>query len=105
MQPNYPKPLIGCYVEMLVPVSFESGKQVTALKLPTKSYRYKVISLKSVVTKAIAASDDASITIKKGSTTIGTVTLPLSSALGTEASASSVTETQFETTDQLLLTT
>jgi hypothetical protein len=100
---SYPVPLIGSYQMIPVPFSLETSEK-GAFNLATLPYRCKVISAKTAMTKAAAASDEATITIKKSSTTVATVTIAASAAIGEEDTAPSVTGTVFETTDQISIT-
>lgn len=100
---TYPVTLIGSNQLIPVPVSFETNEK-GEFKLPTLPYRCKVTSAKSAMTKAAGASDDATITIKKSSTTVATITIAASAAIGEEDTAPSVTETVFETSDQISIT-
>jgi len=101
---HYPLNRIGQREVIALPVSFESGETGT-FKLPTMPYRMKLVAVRSAVTKALAASNDGTITIKKGSTTYATVTVAASAAIGDEDSAPSVTETAFETDEQISIVT
>jgi len=101
---NYPIPLIGSRLPLHVPVSFETD-EVGTFKLPALGYRVRVVgTAKSVVTKTVAGSNSGTITVKNGATTVATITVAASSALGDEDSAS-VTETVFEADEQITLTT
>ena len=100
---HYPVPLIGSYQFITIPFSLETSEK-GEFKLATLPFRCKVISAKTVMTKAAAASDEATVTIKKSSTTVATVTIAASAAIGEEDTAPSVTGTKFETTDQISIT-
>ncbi len=104
---TYPLHLEGCNLVLpIVPVSFETGETMTAVKLPKMPFRYSLVDVRTAVTKAIAATDAATVTVKVGSTTLATVTIPLSSAMATEtASAATPIATAIELTDQLTVTT
>jgi len=100
---SYPLTAIGTEKMIPVPVSFETNGLGT-LKLPTMPYRYKCKSLKSVVKEDIAATDAATITVKNGATTIGTITIAASAQIGDEDSAPTVdSDVVIETTEQLSL--
>lgn len=87
------------------PVSFETNEQLTALPLAVQPFRFRVVALHSVVKKALGASDTGVITLKKGSTVLGSVTHTISAALNEEKNASNVdVGTVVETTDQMTLT-
>lgn len=101
---NYPVTLIGTYQTFVVPVSFETN-EVGAFSLPALPYRSKPISVKSVVTKTVAGSNDGTIVLAKAGTSLATVTVAASAAIGDEDAAPSVTESAFETTDQYKFTT
>lgn len=69
-----------------VPHSFESGEQGDInIYLP---WRAKLFRVRSTVVKAIAGTDNGTITVKTGTTTITTITHNASEAYGTEKSAS-----------------
>ena len=102
---TYPVALIGTEQIFFIPFSFEASEKGT-IALGTLPFRCKVKSIKSVLHKAAAASDDGTIAIKKSSTTIGTVTVALSSAIGEEDAAPSVdSSVSFEVTDQITMVT
>lgn len=106
MDSTYPLRLEGTNVVLpIVPVSFETGETMTAVKLPKMPFRYSLVDVRTAVSKAIAASDAATVTVKNGSTTLATVTIPLSSAMAVETAAASVTDTPVELTEQLSVTT
>lgn len=102
--PSYPIPIVGSYQVLIVPFSFETG-EVGAYALKALPYRCRLISVDTVLYKAAGASNDGTVTIKKSSTTYATVTVAASSAIGDEDSAPSVTDTPFETTEQISITT
>ncbi len=58
-----------------------------------------------MVQKALGASDDGTIVLKKGSDTLATVTLAASAAIGDEDAAPTVVESNFDADDQLSITT
>lgn len=101
---NYPVPAIGSDQLITVPFSLETNEMGT-YKLPYLPYRCKLKSVKTVLYKAAAASDDGTVTIKTGSTTLATVTIAASSAIGAEDAAPTVTETPFDQDDQISITT
>lgn len=68
-----------------VPVSFETDEQGTfGIRTHT---RLKLTRVRAVVTKALAATNAGTITVKKGTTTIATITLAAESDIGTEGTA------------------
>jgi len=101
---NYPVGLIGTYQLIAVPFSFETN-EVGTYKLPTLPYRCRLISVETVLYKAAAAGEAGTVVIKKSSTTYATVTIALSSSIGDEDSAPTVTDTAFETDEQISITT
>lgn len=101
---TYPVPLIGSELMLPVHFSLESGEKGT-YKLKTLPYRCKLKSVDTVLFKAAAASDDGTVVIKNGSTTLATVTIAASSAIGDEDSAPTVTDTAFNLGDQISITT
>lgn len=102
---TYPVPLIGSEQIFFIPFSFETNEKGT-IALGTLPYRAKVKSVKSVMHKAAGASDTGTIDIKKASTTIATVTVGISAAIGEEDAAPSVDESvAFEVTDQITMVT
>jgi hypothetical protein len=101
---NYPVEKIGSREVVLVPVSFETN-EVGTFKLPSLGYRTKLIAARSVVNKTVAGSDAGTITVKHGNTTLATITVALSSAIGDEDTAPSVTEDEVEATGQYTLVT
>jgi hypothetical protein len=106
MDSTYPLTLEGTNVVLpIIEVSFESGETITAVKLPKMPFRYSLVDVRTAVVKAIAATDAATVTVKNGSTTLATVTIPLSSVVATETAAASVVSTPFELADQLSVTT
>lgn len=104
MDQNYPLPLIGSEQVIYVQVSFETN-EVGTFDVPNPGYRFKVKNAKSVVTKTVAGSNDGTITLKKSDTTLGTLTVAASSAVGDEDSYTSSAEADFEVTDELKITT
>ena len=101
---NYPVALIGTEQTLHVPVSFETGEQ-GEFPLPKLPYRVKIKSVDHVVTKALAATDDGTVTVKKGATTLATVTVSASAAIGDEDADATPTGTSFETSDQISIAT
>jgi hypothetical protein len=101
---TYPVPAIGSYQFLTVPFSLDTNEQGT-YKLKSLPYRCRLISVATVLYKAAGASDDGTVVLKKGSTTLATVTIAASSAIGDEDAAPSVTDTPFETSDQISITT
>lgn len=72
---------------LLVPVSFETGEQAAAkVYFP---YAVRITKIRGIVTKAIAATDAATVTgaNSSGASTGGVVTFPLSSAINVEPTA------------------
>jgi len=64
------------------PHSFETGEQGDIkIYLP---YRTKLIRVRSTVVKALAGTDSGTITVKRGATTIATLTHAASAAYGNE---------------------
>jgi hypothetical protein len=105
MDSTYPLTLEGTNVVLpIISVSFESGEQVTALKLPKMPFRYSLVDVRTAVHKALANTDAGTVTLKNGSTTLATVTIPLSSAIATETAAPSIASMPFELADQLSVT-
>ncbi len=104
---TYPVALEG--TELLIgpfPVSFESGFQVTALKLPKLPFNASLTKLVTTVTKALAGTDAGTVTIKKSSTTLGSTSHAASAALVDEQVASNVDSTvKVSTDEQFTLTT
>jgi hypothetical protein len=103
MDQHYPLSSIGKRFVIPVHVSFESGEQWTALDLPVLPYRFSIISAKAVVTKAVAGTDNGTMLVKKGSTTLATLTFTASSAINAAISGTVSTNT-FEQADQIRLT-
>lgn len=101
---GYSVPLIGSYQVLTVPFSFETS-EVGTYPLVSLPYRCRLISADTVLYKAAAASDDGTVLIKKSSTTYATVTVAASSAIGAEDTAPTVTDTPFETSEQISITT
>jgi hypothetical protein len=101
---HYPITRVGQYEYLALPFSFESN-EVGTFKLATLPYRCKLISAKTAMQKAAGASDTGTVVVKKASTTVATVTVAASAAIGEEDTAPTVTETIFETTDQISITT
>lgn len=69
-----------------VPVSFEAGEQgANSIYVP---YNFEIVGASASVTKAIAATDAATVTLNINgvAVTTGVITLPLSSAIGTSVS-------------------
>ncbi|RLA80992.1 MAG: hypothetical protein DRG33_01385 [Deltaproteobacteria bacterium] len=73
---------------VVIPMSFESGEQ-TATKIYFP-FKVRIDKIRSIVTKAIAGTDDGTITgaNANGNSANGVVTVAASSALNTEDSAS-----------------
>jgi hypothetical protein len=90
---------------LVIPVSFESGEQCEYSFFPT--FDGVITSVSSVVTKAIAGTDDADIDIyvNSGSTTPATLTLAASSALNTLDSVTITNGGSFTDGDQVKFTT
>lgn len=101
---NYPVPLIGTEHTLHIPVSFETG-ELGEIPLPKLPYRVKLKRVDHVVTKALAATNDGTVTVKKGSTVLATVTVAASAAIGEEDADANPTGTPFETTDQIRILT
>jgi len=101
---NYPVPLIGSEQVIAVPFSFETNEVGTIL-LKALPYRCKLKSVDTVLQKAAGASDSGTVVIKHGSDTLATVTVAAASAIGDEDTAPTVTDTAYETTDQISITT
>ena len=101
---NYPVPLIGTEHTIHIPVSFETGA-LGEIPLPKLPYRVKLKRVDHVVTKALAGTNDGTVTVKKGATTLATVTVALSAAIGEEDADTNPTGTPFETSDQIRIAT
>lgn len=101
---NYPLPLIGSKQVICLPVSFESGEQ-GEIPLPKLPYRVRVKRVDHVVTKALAGTNAGTVTVKKGSTVLSTVTVAASAAIATENADTNPTDTPFETSDQIRIAT
>lgn len=102
---TYPVPLIGSEQMLLIPFSFDTNEQGT-YKIGTLPYRCKIKSAKTVLLKAAGGSDTGTVVVKKASTTIATVTVAISAAIGEEDVAPSVDESvTFGLTDQISITT
>ncbi len=102
---TYPVPLIGSEQIIFLPFSFEANEKGT-IALGTLPYRCKIKSAKTVMQKAAGASDTGTVDIKKGSTTIATVTVGISAAIGDEDVAPSVNESvSFDTDEQITIVT
>lgn len=72
-----------------VPVSFESGEQVTGLRVyPPPSVDWRLVAVRYEVVKALAATDAGTIDVKdaSGNLAITQISIPLSSAVGTRGS-------------------
>jgi hypothetical protein len=104
MDRTYPLTDMGTDRLIVVPVSFETN-EVGTLKLPTLPYRCKLKSVKSAVAKVMAGTDAGTIAVKKGNTTLATVTIAHSDIVGVEDTAPTVTGTAFEKADQITITT
>lgn len=102
--PNYPVPLIGSELLIPVPVSFETNEQGT-FKLPTLPFRCRLKEVKSAVTKALASTDDGTITVKNGDTSLAVVTIAASAAIGDEDEDTTVDESPFELDEQISIIT
>jgi|SRR5579863_3459469 len=102
--PSYPVRDIGTIKVITIPVSFESGEDGT-LDLPPLGYRFLINRVDAGVTKALAGTDAASITLGNGATVLSTLSLPLSSALNAQATDQAPTQTAFATTDKIRLIT
>ncbi len=72
------------------------------MDLPELPVRVQPVAMKAVATKAIAGTDNGTIVLKKGTTSLGTITFTASDAIGTARSATP-TAANFETTDKLRL--
>lgn len=102
---TYPVPLIGSEQVIFVPFSFEAN-EVGTISLPALPYRCKLKSAKSVLQKAAGGSDAGTIVVKNGDTTLATVTVALSSAIGDEDVAPSVdSSVAFDLGEQIKLVT
>lgn len=101
---TYPVELIGSAVVLPLPFSFETGEAGT-IKLPLMPYRYKVIDANTVLQKAAGASDAGTVVLKKGSATLATVTVALSSAIGDEDQAPSIVAHAIGLDEQLTVVT
>lgn len=100
---NYPVALIGSYQVLHIPVSFETNG-LGDLLLPTLPYRCTPRVLETVVVEDVEATDDATVTLKKSSTTLATATIAGGAQIGENDSDTTVTEEVFEETDQIKLT-
>ncbi len=90
----YPCPVDG--LNMPAPIvanlSFETGEQ-GAYRIYTFG-KIRVVRVKAIVTKAIAATDDGTITIKDAAgDTIATLTATASDTIGTEYDTTIITDT------------
>jgi hypothetical protein len=101
---HYPVPLIGTEQQLTIPVSFETDEQ-GEIPLSALPYRVRVKSISHVVTKALADTNDGTVTVKKGTETLATLTVAASAAIGDEDSDASPVETSFETSDQIRIET
>ena len=101
---NYPIPLIGTEHVIHLPVSFETG-ELGEIPLPKLPYRVKLKRVDHVVTKALAATSAGTVTVKKGATTLATVTVAASAAIAVENADANPTGTPFETSDQIRIAT
>ncbi len=101
---HYPINRIGQREVIRVPISFETN-EVGAFELSLLPYRCKLVSVKSVVTKTVAGSNDATIDVKKGSTSYAQVTVAASAAIGDEDEDTSITDTPFELDEQIKIET
>lgn len=101
---HYPIPLIGTEQQLILPVSFENGEQ-GEIALASLPYRARLIRVDHVVTKAIADTNDGTITVKKGASTLATVTVAASAAIGDVDADASPLSTTFETGDQISIET
>ena len=93
-QDNYPVPKTALVLPAptVASLSFESGEQ-GAYRVYT-SAKLRVLRVKAIVTKAIAATDNGTITIKNAAgSTIATLTITLSSAIGTEFTTGAIVST------------
>ena len=105
MDATYPLDLIGDQITLgMIPFSFETGETWTALDLPVLPYRYQIVKAVAVATKAVAATDSGTVTLKKGATTLATLTFSASAAINTAATGT-VANNAFELTDQIRLAT
>jgi len=95
---------IGQYEVIPVPVSYETS-EVGTFKLPPLPYRSRLVSARHSVTKALAATNAGTAVVKKGGTTIATVTVDASAAIGDEDAAPSVTEVIVDSDEQYTVTT
>ncbi len=103
---TYPVALIGSELTIgPFPVSYETGEVLTANKLAALPYRCVLKAIHTTVAKAIAGSNDGTLTVKKSSTTLGSVTHTASDALDVERDSSNVDSTvPIEVTDQITIT-
>lgn len=101
---NYPVESIGSVLVLPVPISFETGEAGT-IKLPLMPFRYKVTDVDTVVQKALAATNAGTLVLKEGSTTLATVTIDASAAIGDEDSAPSIASHAIGLDEQLTLVT
>ena len=81
---SWPTELINEVIGPLA-LSFETDEQ-TVTKIYV-NHRLRVLKVRSIVTKAIAATDDGTIVVASALGTIGTITHAASEALNTEQSA------------------
>ena len=104
MDANYPLNLEGSNLPLgPIPFSFETGEQGT-LDLPVMPFRFTIVSAVAVNQKAVAGTDSGTILVKKGSTTLATITYSASAAINTAATGA-VAANAFEQTDQIRLVT
>lgn len=94
------------FEEIIVPVSFEAN-EVGDMKIRIE-YACTVTAIYAAVSKAIAATDDATIVPKNNSGTTmgtGTITLPASTAIGTAVTSTPSTDNTFTAGQIMTLTT
>lgn len=101
----YPVPATGLLmpVPMVVPISFESNeKGDMKLYLPSKTKLYRV---RGVVQKAIAASDNGTVTIKDAAgDTIATITCTASDAINTAYDTGVIADSDNEVAEDSFIT-
>lgn len=82
----YAQTTVDKYENIVIPVSFESGEQTSYSVF--LDYKYEITRIKAIVTKALAGTDDGTITASIDGTgvTTGVITLLASSVITTTAS-------------------
>lgn len=101
---TYPVTLIGREICLGVfPVSWETNG-LGDLTVPKMPFRYKATRLITEVVEDVAASDAATVTLKKGATTLGSTSHAASAQIGDEQEDTSITDHYIDMDEQLTLT-